>query len=120
MAFCRTAFGFAALALQLALTAPSLAADAKAANSEIELGEIPEFADEAAALAACQPDSVVWADRKNGFYYPKFFSDYGKTPHGTYTCFKQAKKADYWSLTPASDGGHKGREFPLFFCTACS
>jgi hypothetical protein len=89
-------------------------------TSEIQLGEIPHFNDEASALAGCAPDRVVWADRKNGFYYPKFYSDYGKTAHGVFTCFKKAKDADYWSLTPASDGGHKGREFPQFFCYACS
>ena len=113
-------FLFASLSVLVAVASPGMAGDAKSDTSEIQLGDIPQYADEATARAACQPDSVVWADRKNGFYYPKFFSDYGKTAHGTYTCYKQAKKADYWSLTPASDGGHKGREFPLFFCTICS
>ena len=111
--------GCASVILLLALASLVSAQDKPAASSEIELGEIPHYADEDAARTACQPDSVVWADQKNGFYYPKFFSDYGKTQHGPYTCYKQAKKADYWSLTPASDGGHKGREFPMFFCTAC-
>ncbi len=111
--------GSSILMILMASASPSMAEDKAAASSEIQLGEIPHYADEEAARAGCQPDSVVWADRKNGFYYPKFFSDYGRTQHGTYTCYKQAKKADYWSLTPASDGGHKGREFPEFFCTAC-
>ena len=75
---------------------------------------------EAAAQAACSPDGVVWADSHSGFYYPKFFPEYGKTEHGAFTCYKQAEKADYWGLSPASDVGRKGREFPLFFCTACS
>jgi hypothetical protein len=104
----------------LAFARPALAGDADSGKFEIPLGDIPQFHDEASALRACKPDHVVWADRKNGFYYPKFFSDYGKTAHGVYTCFKQAKDADYWSLTPASDGGHKGREFPQSFCYACS
>jgi hypothetical protein len=105
----------------LAATAsPATAQDANSEKFEIKLGDIPRYADEASAIAACAPDGVVWADRKNGFYYPKFFADYGKTRYGAYTCFKQAEKADYWSLTPESDGGHKGREFPLFFCYTCS
>ncbi len=98
----------------------ALGADAKPGTFEIELGEIPHYADESSAKAACTPDNVVWADRKTGFYYPKFFADYGKTAHGTYTCYKQAKEADYWSLTPASDSGHPGRIFPEFFCYTCS
>lgn len=84
------------------------------------MGEIPRFADEASAQAGCRPDAVVWADRKSGFFYPKFHSDFGKTANGVYTCYKQAKKADYWSLTPDGEGGHEGREFPSMFCTACS
>jgi hypothetical protein len=104
----------------LATSGIAAAGDGKSKGSEIELGAIPQFADEAAARAACQPDNVVWADTKSGFYYPKFFAEYGKTPHGVYTCYLQAKKADYWSLTPASDGGHKGREFPLILCERCS
>jgi hypothetical protein len=110
-----------ALALATSLLAYAAnAADAKTEKFEIDLGDVPQYADEPTALAACAPDSVVWADRKTGFYYPKFFADYGKTAHGTYTCYSQAKEADYWSLTPASDGGHKGRVFPEFFCYTCS
>jgi hypothetical protein len=119
MARYRKIFAFASFTLLVAFASPVIAGDPKSEKFEIELGAIPHFANEASALAACKPDGVVWADRKNGFYYPKFFSDYGKTPYGTYTCYSQAKKADYWSLTPASDGGHKGREFPQFFCYAC-
>jgi hypothetical protein len=93
---------------------------AEAEKFEIPLGEVPRFTNESAARAACAPDSVVWADRKNGFYYPKFYSDYGKTAHGTYTCYRRAKAADYWGLAPEPDSGHKGREFPQFFCYTCS
>ena len=112
--------GAAAFPLLFAFSPAGFAGEAKSGQFEIELGDIPHFADEASALAHCKPDGVVWADRKTGFYYPKFYNDYGKTQYGTYTCFKQAVKADYWSLTPASEGGHKGREFPLFFCYSCS
>jgi len=108
------------LASCLVLASPACAGQAEKKDSEIKLGAIPKYADEAAAQAACTPDGVVWADSKTGFYYPKFFPQYGTTQHGAYTCFKQAEKADYWGLSPASDVGRRGREFPLFFCTACS
>jgi len=101
-----------ALASHLALVVAAQAQVTNASNSEIILGSIPHFANEAAAIAACSPDGVVWADKKTGFFYPKFVSEYGQTADGTYTCYRQAKDADYWSLTPTSDDGHKGREFP--------
>jgi len=85
---------------------------------EIPLGEVPRYATEAEAKDACSPDGVVWADRKTGFYYPKFYSDYGTTKYGTFTCHKLAVKADYWSLAPLEEGG-KGRTFPQFFCGPC-
>jgi len=113
-------FAFAAFWFLALFAAPAFAGDGITGTGDIELGAIPRFADEHAARAACGADPVVWADSKTGFFYPKFFQDYGKTPHGVYTCYSRAKKADYWSLTPASDGGHKGREFPLFFCYTCS
>jgi hypothetical protein len=103
-----------------ASASPCTAGDGITGKGDIKLGDIPRYADEAAARAACAPDAIVWADSKTGFYYPKFFTEYGTTLHGAYTCFHQAEKADYWSLTPTSDEGHKGREFPLFFCRVCS
>jgi hypothetical protein len=93
---------------------------AQASSDGIKLGDVPRYPDEAAAHAACGGDPVVWADSYSGFFYPKFHSDYGKTPHGAYTCYGRAKKADYWSLTPEGDGGREGREFPLMFCYGCS
>jgi len=116
----RIVLGVASIVVLAGVAAPAMAGGANSEKFEIELGDIPRYADEATALAACKPDGVVWADRKTGFYYPKFFADYGKTRYGAYTCYRDAKKADYWSLTPESDGGHKGREFPLFFCYSCS
>ena len=89
-------------------------------SSEIKLGDIPRFSDEGSARAACGADPVVWADRKSGFFYPKFHPNFGKTAAGAYTCYSRAKSADYWSLTPDGDGGREGREFPLIFCTQCS
>ena len=112
-----TARAFASIA---ALAALIVHACADEATSEIKLGAIPRFADESAAVAACSPDGVVWADRKTGFFYAKFLPQYGTTEHGTFTCYRQAKDADYWSLTPTSEDGHRGREFPLFFCYGCS
>jgi hypothetical protein len=120
MSFGQSALRLASAAALVLSAWPADAGEVKTNGSEIELGPIPRYADEAAAQAACRPDGVVWADSKTGFYYPKFFAEYGKTPHGAYTCYQQAEKADYWSLTPAADVGHKGREFPLFFCEGCS
>ncbi len=109
----------------LILTGVAVATSARAGgtdshSSEIPLGAIPHFPDEASARAACGADPVVWADRKSGFFYPKFHPDFGKTASGNYTCYSQAKKADYWSLIPDGEGGREGREFPLIFCTQCS
>lgn len=75
------------------------ATTALAADDDIKLGPVTGYSTEAQAAASC-PDGVVWADRKTGFYYPKFSPDYGVTPDGTFTCYKQAKKADYWGLGP--------------------
>jgi hypothetical protein len=111
---------FAALAAFAALTSAGFAGDGSSSASDIKLGAIPRYSDEAAAQAACKPDGVVWADQRNGFFYPKFLPEYGKTPHGTFTCYQQAQKADYWSLAPSPDAGHEGREFPMFFCYTCS
>jgi Sec-independent protein translocase protein TatA len=96
------------------------ACPARATSEGIELGDVPRYPSEADARAACGDDPVVWADSRSGFFYPKFHSDYGKTPQGAYTCYSRAKKADYWSLTPEGEGGREGREFPLFFCNSCS
>ena len=106
---------------RLSLAAASLLAWQAHANSDgIKLGAIPRYADEKDAKAACGDDPVVWADSHSGFFYPKFHSDFGKTPNGAYTCYGQAKKADYWSLTPEGDGSREGREFPQTFCYTCS
>ncbi|WP_170153012.1 hypothetical protein [Roseiarcus fermentans] len=108
----------------LTAAACALALSARAgwteSSSEILLGEIPRFSDETSARAACGADPVVWADRKSGFFYPKFHPDFGKTATGAYACYSRAKKANYWSLTPDGEGGREGREFPLIFCTQCS
>jgi hypothetical protein len=111
---------FASFTALIALGVRACAQEATSSDSEIKLGSIPRFADESSAMAACSPDGVVWADKKNGFFYPKFLPQYGKTEHGTFTCYRQAKDADYWSLAPTYEDGHRGREFPLFFCYACS
>ena len=99
----------------------SLPAASQPNPSEIDLGQITPFATEASAMQACNPDSVVWTDRKTGYYYPKFVKEYGNTPRGTFTCLKGALAADYWGWGVISNiGGHKGREFPdRFPCTQC-
>ena len=72
-------------------------------------------------MATCRPDGVVWADRKTGYFYPKFSREYGNSRYGVFTCYKQAVGADYWGWGVIDNiGGHKGREFPdRFPCTTC-
>jgi len=112
----RSATGLA-MAAACALACPT---HAHATSDGIKLGDIPRYPNEAAAKSACGDDPVVWADSHSGFFYPKFHSDFGKTPHGAYTCYGRARQADYWSLTPEGDGSREGREFPLMFCYGCS
>jgi len=107
-----------AVALLAAWPAGARAEDVGGTKFEIPLGDVPRYATEAEAKTACGKDGVVWADRKTGFFYPKFFQDYGTTKYGTYTCHKLAVKADYWSFAPVEEGG-KGRTFPQFFCGPC-
>ena len=91
------------------------------AKFEIDLGPVERFSSEASAAAACRPDGVVWADRKTGYFYPKFSREYGASKYGAFTCYKQAVEADYWGWGVISNvGGHKGREFPdKFPCATC-
>ncbi|RYC29374.1 hypothetical protein D3273_24340 [Lichenibacterium minor] len=101
---------WAALLLLALVAIPSLA---QADDDEIKLGTVMGYPNEAAASAAC-PDGVVWADRKSGFYYPRFAPEYGVTPNGVFTCYKQAKSADYWGLgTSDSLASRRGRVFPF-------
>jgi len=118
MACSKAFFGLCVLAIVVAGSHSALATDGDP-KFEIELGDLPHYADEDSALDACKPDAVIWADRKTGFFYPKFFSEYGKTQYGFYTCYKLALKADYWSLVPTPEPGQKGRVFPQYFCGLC-
>lgn len=90
------------------------------ADDEIKLGTVPGFPSEATASAAC-PDGVVWADRKTGFYYPKFAPEYGMTLNGVFTCYKQAKSADYWGLGTSDNlASRRGRVFPWTHDEICT
>ncbi len=100
------------------LTAACLAPPVTAGDvaSEFNLGAVPGFSDEADARAHCHGDGVVWADRKTGFFYPQFAPEYGASGSGTFTCYKVAKKADYWPLGGGADamaGSRQGRVFPF-------
>lgn len=89
-------------------------------NFPIDLGAVPKYSSEAEALAACQPDAVVWADRRTGYVYPRYSDAYGKSPNGAFTCLRSALDADYWTFGISSNFGGKGREFPDHFpCTKC-
>lgn len=81
------------------------------------LGPIPEFGSEASARAACHGDGVVWVDHSTGFYYPKFVQEYGTTPAGTFACYRDAKRANYWGFGTADAlEGRSERVFPRSDC----
>ena len=107
------------LAIMAALALPAMAGDDVA--SEFGLGSVTGFPTERQAQAGCGGDGVVWADRRTGFYYPKFAPEYGNSPTGSYTCFKQAKKANYWGLGGGSDSmaSREGRTFPFTNADVC-
>ena len=92
------------------LTAPAMADDVA---SEFGLGTVPGFPSEGQAQTGCGGDAVVWADRRTGFYYPRFAPEYGNSPTGSFTCYKQAKKADYWGFGPSATMQGRGRVFPI-------
>ena len=103
---------FLGLTLMAALTSPAIAGGDVA--SEFGLGAFPGFPTEGQARAGCGGDAVVWADPKTGFYYPKFAPEYGNSPTGSFTCYKQAKKADYWGFGSSdSMESRQGRVFPF-------
>lgn len=95
------------------LSSPSAHAQTPAEPSPIVLQPIPRFPDEAAARRGCPADAVVWADRDNGYFYPKVLPQYGHTAHGAFSCLDAARKAGYWNANPFSDKPLKGREFPI-------
>ncbi len=100
------------LTLLVTLTSPAIAGGDVA--SEFGLGTLSSFPTEGQAKAGCGGDPVVWADPKTGFYYPKFAPEYGKSPTGSFTCYKQAKRADYWGLGSSdSMESRQGRVIPF-------
>ena len=102
------------LSLMVIMASPAVAGDVA---SEFGLGTVQGFADEETANQHCQGDGVVWIDPKTGIYYPRFAPEYGASATGSFACFKQAKKADYWGLGGSSDalaGSRAGRVFPFY------
>ena len=112
----------AVVVLFILSTAMSSAQEIQSTSPEIELGPVTNYGSEAAAIKACRPGAAVWADRKTGYYYPKFREEYGKSPRGVFTCLKEAMAADYWGFgTIDSLGGRAGRSFPdKFPCSVCA
>ncbi len=97
----------------------ALVSPCRADDGEIRLGPIQGYGTEADASAHCGGDGVVWADRKTGFLYPRFMEQYGRTADGTFTCYRAAKKADYWGFGVVDSMGLKGKSFPYDRCPAC-
>ena len=104
-----------------ALTSTCLAQEKSSKSSEIELGDVTHYRSESEAIRACSPNAAVWADRKTGYYYPRFKEEYGTSPHGFFTCLNEAMQADYWGFgTVDSLGSRAGRSFPdKFPCAIC-
>jgi hypothetical protein len=114
-----------ALAFATLVTLAVMASEAQAQQwndpaYDFQLGDVDHFSTEAEATRACKGDAVVWADQYTTFYYPKYLKQYGTTSHGTYTCFNQAKKADYWGVGASEGLEGSGREFPIESCPSCS
>ncbi len=107
---------FAPLLVLLALACPAVAGDVA---SEFGLGTVPTYPDERQAQSKCGGDAVVWVDRRTGFYYPKFAPEYGVSPSGSFTCYKQAKRADYWGFGPSAEMEGRGRVFPIVPGPSC-
>ena len=113
---------FAIVVFFILSTAMSSAQEIQSTSPEIELGPVTNYGSEAAAIKACRPSAAVWVDRKTGFYYPKFRDEYGRSPHGFFTCLKEAMKADYWGFGSIGDYESRvGRSFPEKFpCSVCT
>ena len=109
----------AAVSVVLACSSLAWGEQLKVAEDEIALGAVQGFADEPTARQACRPDGIVWADRKTGFYYPRFAPEFGRSTTGVFTCLKQAKKADYWGFGPAALLTDRGRVFPIVPGPSC-
>ena len=83
-------------------------------DSGIHLGPLLTFHGEDTARAACAPDAVVWADRRTGYYYPRFMPEYGNSPDGAFACYHAAESADYWGFgTAGSMNSRRNRTFPV-------
>lgn len=79
----------------------------------LELGRIPQFPSETDAHQFCPHDVVVWADPASGYFYPHWHPKYARSPGGTFTCLREAKRAAYWNINPFADDPERGREFPI-------
>ncbi len=80
----------------------------------LQLGDIPQIADETAAKAFCpRHDIVVWASPDIGLHYLKNAPEYGHRIPRYYSCLTLAKCADYWDKNPFSTVPDSGRVFPI-------
>lgn len=104
-------------AVLLPITAHA-AGNSGAPDDELEIGAITTYPSEERARAACGKDTVVWADRYAGYYFFKREPQYGHTALGSFACWHNAKKGNYWDTSPMSgmgEGHGPGRQFPERF-----
>jgi hypothetical protein len=93
------------------------------AEVDLKLAWIQTFPSEANAARQCRPDTVVWVDASNGYYYTRLAPEYGTTPGGSFACMHAAVSADYWDRNPFSTLTDRGRSFPInpaLRCRVCS
>jgi hypothetical protein len=83
------------------------------AEFDLKLARIQTFRSEANAARQCRPDTVVWADASNGYYYTRLAPEYGTTPGGAFACMHAAVSADYCDRNPFSSLTDRGRSFPI-------
>ena len=113
MAFRSLQLDAAVCLLLLSAATGALAENSGEADRTLLLDAIPTFRSEADARAACQRDSVVWADRYSGTYYSPNEAQFGVTPYGAFACRQAAAKGNYWDTDPRSSmSGQAGRTFP--------
>ena len=97
-----------------AVTAQAAQPEKRLIDDGIHLGPLSTFESEDAARATCAPDAVVWADRRTGYYYPRFMPEYGRSPDGAFACYQAAQGADYWGFgTGTSMNSRRNRTFPV-------
>lgn len=77
------------------------------------LGPMQTYETGEAALAACGPGNVVWAERYAGYFCKPGEPRFGTAGPGAFACRRDAEEANYWDSDPmAGVMGYHGKSFP--------